>query len=57
MKADSNENIPAKPKTNAAEILVACTACGKKLKVKEELVGKRVKCPHCGAAVRVPARA
>jgi hypothetical protein len=31
--------------------------CGKTLRVKENLVGKRVKCPGCGAVVAVPAAA
>jgi serine/threonine protein kinase/predicted RNA-binding Zn-ribbon protein involved in translation (DUF1610 family) len=32
-----------------------CSACGKRLKVKVELAGKKVKCPQCGQAVAVPA--
>src|SRR5690349_15534846 len=35
-------------------ILVACK-CGKKLRVKDELAGKRVKCPGCAQVVTVPA--
>jgi hypothetical protein len=31
-------------------------ACGKSLKAKDELAGKRVKCPGCGAAFPVPSR-
>jgi serine/threonine protein kinase len=31
-----------------------CPECGKKLKGRGELAGKKVKCPHCGRAVRVP---
>lgn len=34
-------------------ILLAC-ACGKKMKARDELAGKKVKCPGCGAAVAVP---
>jgi hypothetical protein len=30
-----------------------CNFCGKNLKVKEELTGKRVKCPGCGRTVPV----
>ena len=33
----------------------ACSACGKHLKIKESLAGKRVKCPGCGQAVAAPA--
>lgn len=29
-------------------IVVACTACNQKLKVKEELIGRKAKCPACG---------
>ncbi len=36
-------------------ISFSCSACGKKLKVKPELAGKKVKCPHCSQAVSVPA--
>jgi hypothetical protein len=34
-------------------ILVCCT-CGKKLRVKDESAGKRVRCPGCGGIVSVP---
>ena len=37
-------------------ISVAC-ACGKQLKVKDELAGKKIRCPACQAAVVVPAAA
>jgi hypothetical protein len=39
--------------TGAAETF-ACDACGKRFKWKQELAGKRMKCP-CGAAIVVPA--
>src|SRR5688500_5065965 len=35
-------------------ITVTCT-CGKSLKVRDELIGKRVKCPACGNAFPVTA--
>lgn len=35
-------------------LLVECT-CGKKLKVRDELAGKKVKCPGCGGIVTAPA--
>ncbi len=35
-------------------IALACP-CGKNLNVKEELSGKRVKCPGCGGVLAVPA--
>ena len=34
---------------------VTCAGCGKALKVKTSLAGKRVKCTQCGKAVPVPA--
>lgn len=34
-------------------IAVSCPGCDAKLKAKEELLGKRVKCPKCGHAVDV----
>jgi len=34
-------------------ILISC-ACGKKLRVKDESAGKRVRCPGCGGIVAVP---
>ncbi len=35
-------------------IHVTCAACGKRLKARESLAGKVVRCPHCGEKVRVP---
>lgn len=32
-----------------------CENCDKKLKVKDELAGKRIKCPDCGSPTGVPA--
>jgi len=39
-----------KPATKASPPLLffTCASCGKNLKVKAELSGKKVKCPHCG---------
>ena len=34
-------------------LLLRCPECQKPLKVKEEFAGKKVKCPACGAPVRV----
>ena len=38
----------------AMPIVIACQ-CGKKLQAKDELAGKRVKCPQCGQPLTVPA--
>ena len=37
-------------------IKVACTSCGKRLSAKDELRGRRTKCPACGGAIEVPSR-
>ena len=36
-------------------IAYSCSTCQKKLSVKPELAGKRVKCPGCGQVTLVPA--
>jgi len=38
-------------------LLVVCPTCGARLHPRRELVGKRVRCPDCGVAVRVTANA
>ena len=35
----------------------SCPKCKKKLKVKDELAGKKIKCPGCGSPAAVPAAA
>ena len=30
-------------------VSISCTGCGKMLTVRDELIGKRIKCPQCGA--------
>lgn len=35
-------------------ISLECTGCSKKLKVKDEAAGKRIKCPECQAVLTVP---
>jgi hypothetical protein len=49
---------PSDKKTSAATaapvLSCACGGCGKALRVKRELAGKRVKCPRCGQVVPVP---
>jgi hypothetical protein len=36
---------------------IECQSCGKKLRVKDELAGKKGKCPGCGAIIDIPAPA
>lgn len=38
----------------AASVAFACDNCGKQLKSKVELAGKKVKCPQCGSVAVVP---
>jgi predicted RNA-binding Zn-ribbon protein involved in translation (DUF1610 family) len=42
-----NEDVSSEPR------VVACSACGKKLKIKAESAGKKVKCPGCGKPIEV----
>jgi hypothetical protein len=34
--------------------IAKCSGCQKQYKVKDDLAGKRIKCPNCGSAVPVP---
>jgi hypothetical protein len=45
----------AKADAALARFQLTCAGCGQKLKAKAELVGKKVKCPVCGDAIRVAA--
>jgi len=40
--------------TLTMSIIVPCS-CGKKLRIKDQLAGKRIKCPGCGTALSAPA--
>jgi DNA-directed RNA polymerase subunit RPC12/RpoP len=42
------------PSARLATIAWLCRACGKSLKVRTELAGKRIKCPQCGETLSVP---
>src|SRR5947209_4117206 len=39
---------------DSAVIVFTCTSCSKQLKVKDELAGKKGKCPSCGTQTTVP---
>jgi eukaryotic-like serine/threonine-protein kinase len=41
-------------RTVAPLISLSCSTCGKKLRARAELAGKKVKCTQCGQAVLVP---
>jgi hypothetical protein len=43
----------ARPEAAAASVAVRCPGCGKVLKARRELAGKRIKCPQCGQPVPV----
>jgi WD40 repeat protein len=45
---------PYEPEEELPPVSFQCVACGKKLKAKAELVGKKVKCKQCGKVVPVP---
>jgi serine/threonine protein kinase len=45
---------PPEPETAAPFVAVSCPGCGKTLRAKPQLAGKRVKCPGCGHAVLLP---
>jgi Protein of unknown function (DUF1583) len=45
---------PAATDEVAAFLSFACTGCGKKLKTRADLAGKKVKCKHCGNVTQVP---
>lgn len=36
-------------------ISIRCPECGKRLKVKEHVLGKQIKCPACGKSIQAPA--
>jgi phage FluMu protein Com len=48
-------NQPAATEAASPIVAIACAGCGKQLKAKAELAGKKVKCPQCGKAVAIPA--
>jgi len=37
----------------AEEIVVVCKECGKKLKTDKKFLGRKGRCPQCGAAIRI----
>jgi len=45
---------PPVPTVAAPFVVFPCSSCGKGLKAKAELAGKKLKCPKCGQAALVP---
>ncbi|MEA3156705.1 MAG: hypothetical protein QOK44_4294 [Betaproteobacteria bacterium] len=45
---------PAATDGAAGFLAFACKGCGKKLKTRADLAGKKVKCKHCGQITQVP---
>ncbi len=37
-------------------IALTCPACQRALKVKDELAGRKIKCPDCAAVIAVPGK-
>jgi serine/threonine protein kinase/DNA-directed RNA polymerase subunit RPC12/RpoP len=50
---DSIQDQPANSEAVAPPVSFSCSGCGKHLKAKAELAGKKVKCSRCGKAVLV----
>ncbi len=49
-----DETLPPQEPAQPADVALACPSCGKGIKVKQELAGKKVRCPHCKQVLRVP---
>jgi predicted RNA-binding Zn-ribbon protein involved in translation (DUF1610 family) len=47
--------VVSSPAKTASSLAFSCT-CGKSLKAKAALAGKKLKCPGCGEPVLVPAK-
>jgi hypothetical protein len=47
--------LPPREQAGAGRLSFACPSCGKSLKARSELAGKKSRCPHCGESVCVPA--
>ncbi len=56
-EAGAEQTLPPQEPVVSPQLKFACAACGKSVKVKVELAGKKVKCPHCKEPVRVPTAA
>jgi RNA polymerase sigma factor (sigma-70 family) len=53
---DHTEGQP-NPASKAKTLLdIICSHCGKPLRARTELAGKKVRCPHCGTSMLVPAQ-
>jgi len=50
----SKDSAQVRFEPSAPAVCFLCASCGKKLKARGELAGKRVKCPHRGQATQVP---
>jgi serine/threonine-protein kinase len=50
----SGGETPAGPAAAPPVLSFACSACGKDLKARSELAGKKARCRHCGAVVLIP---
>jgi hypothetical protein len=48
------EEAPADGNPQPTSLLATCPGCGKNIKVKSDLAGRKVKCPKCATPVPVP---
>ena len=55
IEPDAGLDTEAQPASPAPTVSVQCSGCGKDLKARAGLAGKKVKCPQCGQGVQVPA--
>ncbi len=51
----TSDKLPAAEKPGWP-VSISCSGCGKALKSKPELAGKKIKCPRCGQVLVVPTR-
>jgi hypothetical protein len=54
-KRGAANSLETKTSTAVADTVIVACSCGKRLKAKAELAGKKVKCPGCSAVLVIPA--
>jgi WD40 repeat protein/serine/threonine protein kinase len=55
VRGAEEKTLPPREPPPAPQVRFACPACGKGLKVRGDLAGRKIKCPSCQQVVRVPA--
>ncbi len=51
LASPATQHKETKPETSANPLVFPCSGCGKKIKVRADLAGKKVQCPQCGKGV------